>query len=198
MQIGQQWADENRPSKDLDYLRLVAVTSVIESENLANGPKAALGQRFDYDTTLRYAMRRIEETSQETKLENPPAAKLLGLLIQSWAEGFIFGSLIYRQEHRGLRPEPFLDRIALANARNTLASLDGEGLSRLYNEAISKDALGYVSSVRSMKALQILDTMAPVADHRAIKSLLGSHWMDGLLLGLIFEEMGGHVEGPKA
>lgn len=187
-----QWTTENRPADDPDYLRLIDVTNLIESEIKDSSPKVALGRRFDYDVALTFGKRRSEETSREIKLENPDAATVLGPLTQAWSEGFVFGALAYRDERRGRSPEALLDRIALANVNQRLAVADDDERTRLFLGVISVDALAYVSSARSLQAERILRHLAPTADHTAVKALIGSHWMDGLVVGLVFQELGGH------
>lgn len=184
--------DELRPADDPDYQRLVDVTGVVEGEIQRVGPERSLDRRFDYDTAMRYGLRRTEETSQKIKLENPGTNELVMLLAAAWPEGFLFGALAYTQEHRGRKSEALLDRIALANVNQALASADDEGRSALFSGAISRDALVYVGSMRSLKAVQVLRSMHQVADHQAIKTLVASHWLDGFFAGLVFEELGGH------
>lgn len=198
MQSGSRWLDDERPSDDPDYQRLIEVTRTVEAEVLKVGPTGVLNRRFDYDAALKYGMRRAEETSQQVKLENPDYDLLVRLLGAAWPEGFIFGCLAYTQERRGRRAEAFLDRIALANINQRLVSASEADRSAIFSGAASTRALGFVSGVRSMKAVQILRQEAPVADHGAIKMLVASHWMDGFLAGLIFEELGGHQEGAES
>lgn len=190
----QQWIEENRPDGDPDYQRLAAVTESIEAENRKTGPYQALNRRFDYDMALRYGMRRTEDTSQKVKLENPDELTLRPLLIRAWAEGFVFGSLAYREERRGRKAEPFLDRIALANINHKLSSADQDAVDGIFSDAVSVEALGFVSTVRSFLANRVLRDQAVVADHTAIKNILAGHWLDGFFVGLVFEEMGGRRE----
>lgn len=171
---------------------MVEVTGVIEEEIRKFGTKEAMGRRFDYEVTMRYGMQRTEETSQKIKRENPGNAELGMMLGTAWPEGFVFGTLAYTQEHRGRKSEPFLDRIALANIKQTLASADDEGRSAVFSSVASTNALGFVSSMRSMQAIRVLHSLMEVADHQAVKILLASHWVDAFFMGLVFEEFGGH------
>jgi hypothetical protein len=190
----QQWIDENRPSDDLDYQRLTYVTAAIEAEIREIGPKQPLDRRFDHGTVMGYGKRRTDETSREVKLENPGPDKLLMPLGAAWAEGFAFGALSYSEENRGRKSEAFLDRIALANINHKLTEADEKTRSEIFAGIISTDALGFVSTVRSFQACNILAKEAPVASHEMVNALMASHWMDGFFVGLVFEEMGGHRE----
>lgn len=183
-----------RPADDPDYQRLVDVTQAVEAEIAQVGPQQALGRRFDYDVALRYGMRRTEETSQKIKLENPGIEDLFRLLGAAWPEGFVFGALAYRQERRGRGSEEFLDRIALANVMQALSSADEAGRSGIFASTASTEAFGYVGGLRSLKAVEVLRALSPVADHQAIKTLVAGHWLDGFFTGLVFEEFGGHRE----
>lgn len=194
MQSSSQWINDERPSDDPDYQRLIEVTRTIEAEVLKVGPTEVLNRRFDYEMAFKYGMRRAEETSQQGKLENPDYDTVVRLLGAAWPEGFIFGCLAYTQERRGRRAEAFLDRIALANINQGFASASEAERSTIFSGAASTRALGFVSGVRSMKAAQILQKEAPVADHSMIKAIVGGHWLDGFLVGLVFEELGGHRE----
>jgi len=189
----EEWARLHRPERDPDYQRMAEATALIEEENATTGPKLALDRRFHYDTALLFGARRAEETSQKIKLENPSAEALLTPLGSAWMEGFAFGSLLYRREGRGREPEAFLDRIALANVNHLLATGTSAERTEIFSEVASTEALAYVSSIRSIQAEQILRTLAPgAASHQQVKRLIGGHWLDGLFLGLVFEELGGH------
>lgn len=190
----QGWIEENRPSGDLDYQRIADAAEAIEKEIETIGPKAVLDRRFNYDTAMKYGMRRIEETSHEIRLENPDWKTWSGRLTQAWAEGFAFGALAYTQEHRGRSAEPFLDRIALTNINHTLATADEGNLKQIYSGLVSRGALKFVSVVRSVVAYQAVGKMKPVASHQAVKTLMAGHWLDGFVVGLVFEELGGHRE----
>ena len=197
MKNWQQWIEENRPSDEPDYRRLGDVTTAIEAEILEVGSRRALDRRFDYDMALRYAARRTEETSRKTKLENPGPDKLLMPLGASWAEGFAFGALAYTEEGRGRKSDPFLDRIALANINDKLLTADKETRSEIFGGVIVMDTLGFVSTVRSFKACNVLAEKAPVASHQTVNALVAGHWLDGFFVGLVFEEMGGHREAVE-
>jgi hypothetical protein len=184
--------DDLRPADDPDYQRLVKVTEAIEKEIQELGPKRALGRRFDYEMTMRYSMRRTEETSEGVRLGGLDPDELSMRLGATWPEGFAFGALAYTQEHRGRKAEPFLDRVALANIKQALASAGDEGRSAIFSSIASTNALGFVSSMRSMKALQVLQSLASRGDQQTVKALLASHWLDGFFVGLVFEEFGGH------
>jgi hypothetical protein len=192
-----QWTEKYQPRDDPDYQRLVVVTETIEEEIGRTGAEQVLSQRFDYDTALKYAMRRTEETSQKTKLENPDKETLIRLLSAGWAEGFVFGALAYTQEQRGreqrnLDMGPLLDRIALVNVDHTLSSASAKEMRKIFADVISDEALAYVSLMRSMRAEQVLREMNPVTSHQAVCMLVAGHWHDGFLTGLVFEELGGH------
>lgn len=192
MQNVQQWVEENRPDDDPDYQRLADVTGVIESEMSKTGPQKALDRRFDYDMTLKQGVRRTEETFRKVKLENPDFDTALSLLRRAWAEGFVFGALAYTQEHRGQKSEAFLDRIALANINHALAQASQDTLDEIFEGVVSPAALKFVSTVRSVRAWQILSQVTSVADHQMVKMTVASHWLDGFFVGLVFEELGGH------
>lgn len=195
MQNGpQQWINDERPSDDPDYQRLIDVTRTVEAGVTRVGPTGVLNRRFDYDTAFLYGMRRTEETSQQVKLENPDFETVARLLGAAWPEGFVFGCLAFTQERRGRRPEPFLDRVALANVNQKLASASEADRSAIFSATASARALGFVGGLRSVQAAQILQKEAPVADHGAVKAIVASHWLDGFLAGLVFEELGGHRE----
>lgn len=186
------WITRHRPEKDPDYLRIVEATSVVEAEMAKTGPVPVLGRRFDCDTALRFGMRRTEQTSQNLQLDNPPAAALLRPLTALWAEGFAFGALAYRQEERGREPEPILDQVALVNIDLTFATSDDTTRTRIFASIVSTDALSYVSLVRSLQGEKILREHAPSPCRQEVAALLAGHWADGFLLGLVFEELGGH------
>jgi hypothetical protein len=194
VQDWQQWIEENRPSSDPDYQRLADVTAAIEAEIAKAGPRRALDRRFDYDMVMVYGKRRTDETSQKVKLENPGPDKLLMPLGAAWAEGFAFGALAYTEEGRGRKSEAFLDRIALANINHKLSMADEQTRSEIFGGIIVMNTLGFVSTVRSFKACNVLAQKAPVASHASVNALVASHWMDGFFLGVVFEEMGGHRE----
>lgn len=194
MQDTQRWAEENRPNDDPDYQRLIAVTSAIESENLTVGPRQALNRRFDYDVAMRHGLRRAEETSQANRLENPDRETWLPVLAATWGEGFGFGSLVYTEERRGRESESFLDRIALANVNQALASASNERRTEIFKDFVSSKTLAFVSTVRSLRAHQVLRSGAPVLDHQMVITGVASHWLDGFFVGLVFQEMGGHRE----
>lgn len=191
----QRWIEENRPTGDPDYQRLTDVTEAIEAEIRDSGAIEVLNKYFDYDMTQKYGMRRMEETSRRIKLENPSFDTLLPLLRSSWSEGFAFGSLVFSREHRGQRAEPFLDRIALANVNHLLAEADQDTLDAIYSELVSPATLAFVSTARSIQAVTVLRSMAPVAGHALISATVASHWMDGFLVGLSFQKTGGHRKG---
>lgn len=183
-----------RPADDPDYQRLIEVTQSVEAEIDKVGPQQALGRRFDYEMALRYGMRRTEDTSQKIKLENPDVESLLRLLGAAWPEGFVFGAMVYTQERRGRDAEAFLDRIALANVMQGLGSADDRERSDIFSSVASTEALGYVGGMRSLKAVEVLRSLSPVADHQTVKSLVAGHWLDGFFTGVVFEELGGHRE----
>jgi hypothetical protein len=194
VQDQQRWIDENRPSGDPDYERIVDATNAIEAEIVKVGPEQALNRRFDYDMVMNHGKRRTEETSQKVRLENSTPDELLMRLGAAWAEGFTFGALAYAQEGRGRKSEAFLDRIALANINHKLAQADEQSRTEIFAKVIHLDTLGFVSTVRSFQARNILAQEVPVANHAAVKALVGSHWLDGFFVGLVFEELGGHRE----
>lgn len=192
----QGWMEENRPVGDLDYQRIADAAEAIEKEIEATGSKAVLDRRFDYGAALRYGMRRIEETSQQIKLENPDWKTWSGKLTQAWAEGFAFGGLAYTREGRGRNADPLLDRMALANINHLLATADENDLRRIYAELVSRDALGFVSVVRSVVAFQAAGKTPPLS-HRTVAAHMAGHWMDGFIVGLVFQELGGHREAKE-
>lgn len=189
-----RWIEENRPSDDPDYQRVAKATELIEGESGGGDENKVLGRRFDFDVALKYSERRIEETSHKVKRETPDWETLQPLLVKSWVEGFAFGSLVYMRERRGRQSEALLDRIAIANANNLLATSDQEETNALYQRIMSSRTLGFVALVRSVKAYQVADRFFPVLGHQQLKTTLGGHWVDGFLLGIVFQELGGHRE----
>lgn len=192
MQSRQQWIDENRPDGDLDYQRLADATDLVEAEMRKAGPRQILNGRFDFDVGMRQGMRRAEELAQGTRLENPDESVLLLWLTNTWCEGFIFGALAYAEEGRGRVSQALLDRMAVANINHKLSRADRNTLGEVFSSAVSPAALAFVSAARSMKAHEALGLRDLVADHQQIKAVTSSHWLDGFLMGLIFEELGGH------
>lgn len=184
--------DAQRPNDDPDYQRLVDVTGAIETEALRSGPKGPMERRFDYDVAMKFAYRRIEEVAETVRRENPSNDVLLEMLGSSWMEGFVFGALCYTQEHRGRTAEPLLDRIALANVNHGLSMADSEGRTMIFSSVISMRALTFVAGGRSVNAAVMLRQQFPTSNHAAVKAMTGAHWMDGFLVGLVFEELGGH------
>lgn len=187
-----QWIEKNRPEGDPDYSRLADVTDAIESEMRKTGPERVLDRRFTYDTATRFGVRRIEEVFQEAPPENPDQDLLLNRLANAWSEGFIFGSLAYSREGRGRRAEAFLDRVALVNIDQLLSTADDDARSRIFADAVSTKALLFVSTARSIKTVEILSAPSSVWDHQAVKGASTGQWLDGFLVGLVFQELGGH------
>lgn len=189
----QQWADQNRPSDDPDYQRLVDVTQAVESEGARDGMQQVLNRRFDYDVAQTFAMRRTEETSREVKLENPDRDALLRLLFAAWAEGLVFGAHVYSKERRGRESEPFLDRLTLANINQALVSAGEQGRAEAFRDVLSEAALTFVGLMRALKANEVLKRqIASVTTHQMVSLTVSAHWLDGFLTGIVFEELGGH------
>lgn len=195
MQDLSGWIQENRPVGNLDYRRLADATNVVEVGNLNVGPREVLNSRFDYDVAMTYARRRTREASGPA-LKLDEAQALLTPLVRAWSEGLAFGALVYTEEGRGRSPEDLLDRIALANINHRLASADQDGIDAIFSRVISPKALGFVATVRSFKAISVLENETSDANPADIHSLLAGHWMDGFLMGLVYQELGGHRESP--
>lgn len=187
--------DQLRPADDPDYQRLVKVIEVIEEEARRVGPRRVLDRRFDYETAMHYGMRRTEEVSSGAELERLKPRELVTLLGASWPEGFAFGSLAYTQERRGRRSEAFLDRIALANIKQTLVSTDDAGRSAIFSGVASTEALGYVGGMRSRKAIEALRANFPAPDRRTLEAFVAGHWLDAFFVGLVFEELHAKEQG---
>lgn len=191
MPVSQKWEDKNRPENDPDYQRIVEAVGVIEEEIKISGSVNLMNRRFDYDTGLRFGVRRTEETRQITCAEEDEKSAVVRLC-NAWVEGFAFGSLIYSRYGRGRTAETFADQMALVDVNHLLKNSDQEKINGIYAGIVSGEAVSFVGTLRSANAYISLKPLVTPGSRSRIRELLAAHWFDAFSVGLVFQELGGH------
>jgi hypothetical protein len=201
MKIDPSWEDKHRPSGDPDYDRMVEATRIIEGESLGDKAKESLNRRFDYNVAMQYGKKRGTEIISSVRRawkEDSDQVGTFRVLAAAWPEGFIFGCLAYSREKRGRESEAFLDRVSLADVNHFLNHMDEAGRTVVFEKALSRETMTFVSTIRSMRALQIAEAMRTefgLENLQELAPLVDGHWLDGFHLGVVFQELGGHREG---
>jgi len=192
MAVTQQWADKNRPKNNLDYQRIVDAVQIIEREIKSSDPVTSMNRRFDYDTGLRFGVRRTEDTYNGTRTGIDGERALITSLCSAWVEGFAFGSLVHSRYGRGRQAETFADQIALVDVNHLLRNSDQVEIDRIFLEIVSKDAINFVGAMRSNNAYITMKPLLAAGERSRVRELLAAHWFDGFSVGLVFQELGGH------
>lgn len=191
------WMNENRPLRDPDYARIAEATKLLDSELAAGGtPEQSYDRRVVMDVLTVYAARRAEQTSAENPKETPGALDLFTLLLNVAFEGFAYG-VLFVQSRAKVR-EALLDRLTLADVGHALQThlSDQQAMEGFYASLVSLKSLQFVSFVRAQNYAVRLRVKA--LPHQRVKESQAALWMDMFLLGAVFEELGGHREGPES
>lgn len=195
MPIKQGWFEENLPSEDPDYVRMVEATQRLDGEfKRSDDPAASFARRISMDVLTRHALRRAEQTTAVSPQEAPSERDLMKVLLSVCFEGFAAGVLFVRS--RASRRDALLDQMTLSEVSSTLAreAMSQETISGFYEGLVSMEALRFVSMARAV--LYEGRIREGAMSHQQVKESQGAMWMDLFLLGAVFEELGGHRQEP--
>jgi hypothetical protein len=181
------------PSSNPDYIRFIEATKLVEREVKKSSPKEmlkAFSRRFSYEVAARTSTGRIDSIMESCPLEEPDDRTLARYSMESWMEGFTFGVWVYVKESRGRIAQEFMDQIAMINVHHLIRNANQDERSSLYSTAMPHHILVYVALSRAGNVGD-LKKMFPLMNHQRVRSVLSGTWLDGFLMGIVYEELGG-------